>query len=354
MKASSGSCMTGEAIITSYLFEFFMLAGLQLHRLRKQLKSSKRAAFAEGTVKNLRWQWKLFIMFCIYFSFEPLPASVECLCLYAQFLSRSFKAPTSIRNYVSGVKTMHVLLDVTYLGKDSIELKLTLKGISRKLPHMPRQASPLSPNILGRLYPLLDHTKPLDCTIWALFLMGFFTMSRKSNLVATGVEFDINKQLCRGDVLVGKKGLLVRFRWSKTNQFGKRNHLVPICAIPGSVLCPVAAYRRMLRICPGQDQDPAFLTRVAGKVQPVSYGLLQAMIKRGVSRLGLDPRMFSSHSLRRAGASWAFHSGVPGELIQLHGDWTSLAYLRYLEMPLMERSKVAKQMSRGVANLGGY
>ena len=175
-------------------------------------------------------------------------------------------------------------------------------------------------------------------------------MSRKSNLVATG-DFDIRKQLCRGDVLVGQKGLLIRFRWSKTNQFGKRRHLVPVCAIPGSVLCPVAAYRQMLRLCPGGDMDPAFLLKVSGKVQPVSYSLLQAMIKRGVSRLGLDPNMFSSHSLRRAGASWAFQSGVPGELIQTHGDWTSQAYLRYLELSMTEKMQVAQRMSVGAANL---
>ena len=329
-----------------------MLAGGQLRELRSQLKYSKRAAFAEGTMKNLRWQWKLFVMFCIYFSFEPIPASVECICLFAQFLSRSFKAPTSIRNYVSGIKTMHLLLDIPYLAKDSIELKLTLRGIARKLPHMPKQAAPLSPNILSRLRQFFDFSKPLDSTIWALFLLAFSTMSKKSNLVAAGGEFDLKRQLCRGDVLVGRSGLIVRFRWSKTNQFGTRVHMVPLYAIPGSILCPVDAYRHMLSLCPGKDLDPAFLMQVAGKVKPISYGLMQAMMKRGVARLGLDPKMFSSHSLRRAGATWAFQSGVPGELIQMHGDWTSQAYLRYLELPLVDRMKVAQKMSKEVSRLG--
>ena len=201
------------------------------------------------------------------------------------------------------------------------------------------------------MYQFFDFTKELDTTIWALFLLAFFTMSRKSNLVASGKEFDLKRQLCRGDVLVGRRGLLVRFRWSKTNQFGSRVHMVPVYEIPGSVLCPVYAYKHMVRLCPGEDLDPAFLMHVAGRVQPVSYGLMQAMIKRGVSRLGLDPKMFSSHSLRRAGASWAFQAGVPGELIQSHGDWTSQAYLRYLELPLGEIMQVAKKMSGRVARL---
>ena len=39
-----------------------------------------------------------------------LPTSTETLQLYAQFLSRSFKSVQSIRNYISGVKTIHLLL----------------------------------------------------------------------------------------------------------------------------------------------------------------------------------------------------------------------------------------------------
>ena len=59
----------------------------ELECLRKDALRSKRSAFADGTIKNLKWQWRLFIMFCLYFNYNILPASVECLCFYAQFLS---------------------------------------------------------------------------------------------------------------------------------------------------------------------------------------------------------------------------------------------------------------------------
>ena len=252
-----------------------MFAG-ELNQLRRDALRSKRAAFAEGTVKNLMWQWRLFIMFCIFFKFKLLPATVECLCLYAQFLSRSMQATDTIRNYLSGVRTLHVLCDVTYLGKESIELKLMLRGLSRRNPHMVKQAAPLSPNILFRLAATLDLNKPLDVTMWSLMLLAFFTMSRKSNLVVTGKKkFDAKKQLCRSDVQVGAQGLLVTFKWSKTNQFGKRAHVVPIPAIPNSVLCPVYAYKEMLSMCPGEPGDPAFFIAGTRSKQPVTYQLLQ-------------------------------------------------------------------------------
>ena len=328
----------------------------ELESLRRDALRSKRSAFADGTMKNLLWQWRLFIMFCIYFNFKLLPASVECLCVYAQFLSRSLRAAESIRNYLSGVRTLHLLCDVPYLGKDSVELRMLLRGIARRNPHQTKQAAPLSPNILIKLFEFVDFNNAQDCTLWALLLLAFFTMSRKSNLVVTGAaKFDPGKQLCRSDVAVGEHGLLVTFRWSKTNQFGGRVHKVPIISIPGSPLCPVNAYKAMLEKCPGVSGDPAFFFRdISGKVgpkKPVTYSQLQNCIKNGVARLGFDPKAFSSHSLRRAGATWAFHSQVPSELIKSHGDWASEAYLRYLDFSLSERLNVAEMMSKEIVRM---
>ena len=118
--------------------------------------------------------------------------------------------------------------------------------------------------------------------MWSLLLIAFFTMSRKSNLVVTGnAKFNAEKQLCRSDILVGNNGLLITFRWSKTNQFGARAHMVPILAISNSMLCPVSAYKKMLRMCPGKPNDPAFFMRSAvtrGK-ELITYQLLQTYRK---------------------------------------------------------------------------
>lgn len=43
-------------------------------------------------------------------------------------------------------------------------------------------------------------------------------------------------------------------------------------------------------------------------------------------------------------ASFAFHCGVPGELIQIFGDWASDACKTYLEISLPAKVQVAEQM----------
>ena len=51
--------------------------------------------------------------------------------------------------------------------------------------------------------------------------------------------------------------------------------------------------------------------------------------------------MFSEHSFRRGGATWAFQSGVPGEMIQILGDWASDAYKKVLEFSMQDKLSIA-------------
>ena len=52
------------------------------------------------------FQFKAFFLFCHYFKLDPIPATLDTVCLYVQFLSRTL-TPASIRNYLNGVKLLH-------------------------------------------------------------------------------------------------------------------------------------------------------------------------------------------------------------------------------------------------------
>jgi hypothetical protein len=78
---------------------------------------------------------------------------------------------------------------------------LILKGLSRLNPHCPKQASPITPDILLEFYKELDVTEACDATFWCLFLHAFFLMSRTSNLIPNSVKtVNPNKQLCRSNI----------------------------------------------------------------------------------------------------------------------------------------------------------
>ena len=53
--------------------------------------------------------------------------------------------------------------------------------------------------------------------------------------------------------------------------------------------------------------------------------------------IGLPARDSACHSFQRGGASFAFQTGLPVELIKILGDWHSDAVLLYLTVPLSVR-----------------
>ena len=87
-------------------------------------------------------------------------------------------------------------------------------------------------------------------------------------------------------------------------------------------------------------------------VLPSHYGptiLTQARFiaefRQAISAAGLpDASSFRGHSFRRGTASWAFNQGVPGELIQIYGDWASDAYKAYLEFCVESKPAFAHQL----------
>ncbi len=111
---------------------------MQLGELRQEFRVSQESAYAEGTNQNLWAMWKSYLLFCLYFQLSWLPASVESIALYAQFLSRSCKSVTTVRNYVSGVKLLQVLSGYSELVFNNVHLKLALRGLERNIGYTPK------------------------------------------------------------------------------------------------------------------------------------------------------------------------------------------------------------------------
>lgn len=287
------------------------------------------------------------MLFCFYFDVAPIPVTFKTINCYAQFLSRSFKSTDSIRNYINGVKIMHFYLDLPFPPLDNFEFKLLMAGISRVKQHCPRQARPITPDLLKEMLKFLDLDNCTDIVYWCLFLFAFFLMSRKSNLVPDSVDsFDCKRQLTRGKVFMHERVAIVVFEWTKTIQCGERILKIPLVKIDDSILCPVTAYNRMCRMIPAPEESPAFVIKRNASLKTVTYKQFQSKLKRIISLTGRDPRLYSTHSFRRGGASFAFQARVPSELIQLHGDWASDAYKLYLNFTMQEKISVAESMAK--------
>ncbi len=317
-----------------------------MSQLGEDLRASNRRAFAEGSRKNLRIQWESFLLFCCHFGLVFLPASTLTLQLYVQFLSRSFKSVDSIRNYVSGVRTMHQILGFSLDKVNQFILNLTFKGVSRKPCHQVKQALPISPELLLKMYAVLDNSDINSSVFWCLFVFAFFLLARKSNLVPTTLQ-DLKepKFLLRGDVLIEQHKLLVKMKWTKTIQFGQRVLSSPLVRVKSSPLCPVASFKDMISKIPAGPGSPLFVLK-SGK--PVTYNMYLKKLREILSKCDVDPNSYSTHSFRRGFASFAFRLNVSADKIQLLGDWSSDAYKKYLHMSLEDKVDIAKFISEHI------
>ena len=314
--------------------------------LGKEVVLSLKVAFAPGTLKNYKSQIRRYKRFCQEFSLLPFPATLDVLCKYAQFLSSQVGSVDTVQNYLQAIKNAHMLKGFnTEAFMDPI-LKLLLKGLRKRNPRLLRQALPMTPHLLTKIKSGLDLTLQEDVVFWALSLMSFFLLARKSNMVPDRQGlWDPRKQLTRGQVRVKHEVVWVTFWWSKTIQAGERKLSLPIHRMRGSPICPVSAWVRMCKLIKGAPADPAFMLRQAGQKTPYTYQQWQQKLKIMVQAVGRDPKRYSSHSFRRGGATLAHRSGVDGETIKLMGDWRSQSYEKYLVIPAEHRLKAAGRVA---------
>lgn len=316
--------------------------------LKRDMRDSNRRAYAVSSRKNLKIQWESFLLFCTYFRLGFLPVSTLTLQLYAQFLGRTFKSTESIRNYISGIRILHLLMGFNIDQINTFLVNLTIKGISKLKLHMVKRAEPITPDILRQIFLVMNVSNKDDTTFWCLFLFAFFLMARKSNLVPTSSKDLLNpKFLLRKDIEFSGKDLIVSMRWTKTIQSGERVLRTPLTAIPDCCLCPVSAFKHMIKQVPAKELSPLFILS-SGK--PVSYSMFLSKLRSVIVDIGLEPSQFSTHSFRRGLATLAFRLDIPGNLIQLMGDWRSDAYKNYIQYSLQDKFKVSRFIGNNITN----
>ena len=160
---------------------------------------------------------------------------------------------------------------------------------------------------------------------------------------------EIARLVKRKDITVLSSSLVIRFKWTKTLQSGGRLLSIPLAAVPRFLLCPVAAYTRMVELVPVPDGFPAFVLHNGVAFLPVMHSFFQFVLKSLAADCGVESSKLSSHSFRRGGATFAFNSGLPQDLIQLQGDWKSDCYRGYLVSDFTAREKFSQLMARSVS-----
>ena len=312
--------------------------------------ATQQFRFAPGTAKNIKSHIRTFLIFCVNFSRQAVPADTDTLVAFSEMMSITV-GYHHIKHIFSSIKLLHKIYNVDCLDYD-FRVDIALQSLKRRLAKTPLRVLPMTPDILKSIYLFLDMTKPRDQALWASFLVAFFCMFRKKSLVPQTLQkFDPNLGLSRRKVaLYQDQGIaLVYANFSKTVQFCERDTVIPLLQIPGSNLCPIAALNNLFTHNVVSDDAPLFSYIESGQTKCITYTTFTTRLKHLLSLAGYCPDLYSGHSFRRGGASFLFTLGADPITIKFSGDWLSDSYLNYVAVDLNARIAAQTMMTSAIS-----
>ena len=293
----------------------------------------------------------MYFEFCKTYNVPTLLPTPEDICLYVEFLAQRFKSPQSVKNYLSVIAMYHKQHDVQCTALSSYKVHLMVRSIERTMDHIPNQREPITIPILHRLCQLTLHYGLWGTVLRCAFLIMFFAFLRQSNVAPRSkADYDATRHTRRTDVTLTPSGLVIAIKWTKTLQKRGRPVKIPLPRIPGSSLCPTQAFSTMRRLIPTSQPNTPLLVmnNNKGRLVLVTTHHLQQGLSKLITALGLQPSMYTLHSFRRGGATLAYQSGIPLDLIKGHGTWDSDAVWEYLRSPTGTQSTVPATLAAAV------
>lgn len=272
------------------------------------------AARAAATERAYASDWKHFEAWCTAHALAPLPAAPETVGLYLAAHAEIASIATLARR-LSTLATRHRQAGFRFDTKHPA-IRVVMRGLRRTHGTAQRHAEALTP---ARLIPALSNgaDRLIDLRDRALLLCGLAGALRRSELVALTVA-DIHEQ---------PEGLCIAIRKSKTDQEGA-GHVIAIHRTFRDT-CPVAALEAW-RTAAGIVDGPVFrsVNRHGQIGARLSGHAVARIVKARAAQGGLDPTLYSGHSLRAGFATAAATAGVEERAIAKVTRHRSTAVLR--------------------------
>jgi site-specific recombinase XerD len=274
--------------------ELPVVAGkLELARAAHYARASKSTA----TQTAYAMDWQDFTAFCEARNQEAIPASIETTAAYlAACADRGLKASTVTRR-AAAIRFVHRATGHE-TPTNAEPVKAVLRGVRRELGTKVERKAPATAETVGRMLRRTPNTQ-VGIRDRALIALGFAGAFRRSELVGLDLE-DIERR---------PEGIVIHLRRSKTDQEGAGREIpIPV----GSKLRAVAlldAWTTSAGITVGPLFRP--ISR-GGRVLParLTDNAVAKIVKRYAQAAGLDPSVFSGHSLRAGFVTSALERGA--------------------------------------------
>lgn len=241
--------------------------------------------------------------------------------MYVQYLANTYKAISTVKNYVSGARfwiNHHRGNDSSF---SSVYVSSVVKFNAEKSNHVPNKAPPFTLNQLAIVCKFFDSHLNIPPVFKAALLLGYACFLRASNLLSPTVQqWGGPHTLNVSDIISVPTGLVVSIRSSKTIKCGKPV-LLYVYPVSNTQRCPVTAWYRYLKCSNPDVNGPAFMIN---HVTPLTARPLVNFVRIALQAAG-DPMYlrFTLHSLRRGAAQAAAQAGADRQSLKQHGTWAT-------------------------------
>ena len=295
---------------------------------------------AESTLKSRRLQWNCYLRFCSKYSLPVFPCSNAQAALYATFLSE-FMVASSITTYIQAVIFFHNIHGHQPPEWKNFNLKSTISGI-RNLQTAPSgRKDPLLPKHLARISKVVDKGSAVQKLVWAAMCFLFRTLLRISHVVSSP------HTLKSKDVVFTNWGFFVRVLSSKTRKKTQKPQYIPVVRSPCSPICPVSLLEDIWSSS-GSGECNLFATDT---ITSISYSVFNKTMDYLVRKSGIHGD-FSTHSLRRGGASFMSMIDCSIPQIKSRGNWASDCVYDYVVPSLKHELEVDTKVSKNYSLFG--
>lgn len=252
---------------------------------------------SRSTRKAYQSDWSHFVDWCTRFELPYMPTTNETYALYLSSMVLDGLKASTIQRRMSSIAQAHYAKN--FDSPSTKFIKEVWSGIKKEIGTYQEGKQPI---LIETLFEML---KLAPANIQgsrdkALLLIGFVGAFRRSELVNLDVS----------DFRLSQQGYTVRIKYSKTDQEGK-GEFVALPYGQSQNTCPVLALQNWLTVS-GIETGPVFRSLYKGghlSEKRLSDKSVALIIKRYVEAVGLDPAIYSGHSLRKGFATTAAMRG---------------------------------------------
>ena len=318
----------------------------ELEALRESNTITQGFKYTRASAANVISAIRQWLFFSNYFSLPVLPASVDAVVCFLEFMART-SGHGHLKHLLSSLKFLHQALDYKF-PENSFQVDMTMQGLKRRLAKVPFQVLPITPRVLRDMFKHLDMQKTGDLALWCSFLVSFYGLLRKSNAVPKTSPYDPSKVLLRKHLKVDPMSNLIYMYigFSKTNQFGAKDLVVPLLGNSDPELDPVRHLQSLFSRVQVLEDSPAFSY---GPKSFINYSIFTNRLKSLLTKSGYDASLYSGHSFRRGGATFLHACGGSALMVQASGDWSSQCFTRYLFLSFAERLRSQSLIAQGIS-----